>query len=248
MQVAISLLVFVGSWQCLFGLSAPATAVKAKTPKNVLSLPLKGEHTAQQQEYLQSAFQKVVDSSNFLESKNEQTFCIPLFGPEADVSFRIAASLRDRCHKAVLSAPNLSEDDFGWICTKLYESKEELETVVDTSKLRSVVAQHYNSQPPHPGYDADSAPLAGSVRIDRLFDDPNILQTLDEDGFVVIDSEELPKTTGESHAKLSRYLVETAGQGSETRTDTVHFLDRYQAKHCGVEEVSKHLQYFYWLG
>jgi hypothetical protein len=80
--------------------------------------------------------------------------------------------------------------------------------------------------------------MAGSERIDNLFDDPEILQFLEQDGFVVID-DKAPKTTDESHDKLSQYLVETTGQGSDTRTDMVHFLNRDEAKRCGVQEVSQ---------
>lgn len=204
----------------------------------MLALPLRVEHTVTQQEFLESAFQDMIDSSDFIERKDEQTFNIPLFGPQADVTFRVATTLADGRQKAILSAPNLSPTDFGWICAKLYESKEKLEPVLDLTLLRAAVAGHYNNQPPHPGHPASSAQMAGNQCIGRLFDDANILESLQKEAFIVVDDEDLPKTTEKSHEKMSKYLVEKTGQGEDTRTDTVHFLNRDQAKHCGIQRVS----------
>ena len=56
------------------------------------------------------------------------------------------------------------------------------------SQLRRAVASHFNSLPPHPGYDAHSPPpsRASADRVQALFT-PSILRELETSGYVVLD-------------------------------------------------------------
>jgi hypothetical protein len=230
----------------LTGLLAVAPLVTSLTQS--VSFPLRNKYSVENAASLNAAFKDIVDSSEFfVGSKDDGLSCrVPLFGEGVKVEFKGNGIMGKNNMNVgaddefILSVDEASKADFGWICAKFYESKSTFEDILDTTKLRGIVTNHYDQQPPHPGYDAASAKLAGSQRIQNLFSDDSIdkLSELEEKGFVIIDTG--PKTNPTSHTSLSRYLVEKTGQGDEVRTDTVHFLSRDEAKSCDLKEVSIH--------
>ena len=109
------------------------------------------------------------------------------------------------------------------------------------SQLRRAVASHFNSLPPHPGYDAHTPPppQAAADRVRALFT-PAVLRELETSGYVVLDDAfpsggggsrggggggEPPdgKTLGALHAFMEREGEKT-GQ-IEHRSDRVKFLN-----------------------
>jgi hypothetical protein len=155
---------------------------------------------------------------------------IPSFGGDAQVHL-----ICTRETDYALSAVHVSEQEFGWICTKFYESKSFFQGRVDTKLLRTVVAQHHSSLPPHPGYCAQSADATESQQIQNIFaNNPQFLNHLQDQGYVVLDTE--CKTDSWQHEKLSTFLVETTGQDPSVRSDTVHFLTRHDAIESGVQK------------
>ena len=229
----------------LIGLLAVAPLVTSLTQS--VALPLRNEYSVENAASLNAAFMDIVDSSEFfVSSKDDGLSCrVPLFGEGVKVELKEHGIMGnnmniDDDYEFILSVDEASKSDFGWICAKFYDSRGTFEDILDTTKLRSIVTNHYDQQPPHPGYDAASAKLAGSRRIQTLFSDESmdILGELEENGFVVFGTG--PKTNPASHAGLSRYLVEKTGQGDKIRSDTVHFLSRNEAKACEMEEVSMH--------
>jgi hypothetical protein len=233
------------TFRLLTGLLAAALLVTSLTQS--VSFPLRNKYSVENAASLKAAFLDIVDSSEFfVSSKDDGLSCrVPLFGEGVKVEFKGNGIMGKNMnigddYEFILSVDKASKADFGWICAKFYESKGTFEDILDTTKLRGIVTNHYDQQPPHPGYDAASAKLAGSRRIQNLFSDDSIdvLGELEEKGFVVVDTG--PKTNPASHTGLSRYLVEKTGQSDEVRTDTVHFLSRNEAKSCELEEVSMH--------
>lgn len=208
-----------------------------------VSLPLK--KSVQQstefavQQKLKIAFQDVVESSQFLvqtsPSQVQSSVCsVPALGDHIEVKFGRSASDPS---EILLKIDGTASDEFGWICVEFYENKELLQDIVDTSDLRTAVINHYNAQPPHPGFPANSAKLAGSRQVEDLFGNHRdmALSELERQGFIILDNG--PKSTELGHGKLTQYLNEKTNQGSSIRTDTVHFLSRDEARGCGFEEV-----------
>jgi hypothetical protein len=212
-----------------------------------VSFPLKSvQHTEYDFQQLKIAFEDVVESSDFFvqtsPSQIESSICsVPVLGDHIEVKLQASDSY-DQSAQApaefVLSVEGSASgnDEFGWICVKFYESKELFQDIVDTSDLRTAVVDHFNSQPPHPGFQASSAKLAGSRQIDDLFDDKeSAMSELDQEGFIVLDDG--PKSSKNSLEQLTQFLLEKTNQGTNVRTDTVHFLSRDEAKTCGFTEV-----------
>jgi hypothetical protein len=61
------------------------------------------------------------------------------------------------------------------------------------------------------------------------------MSELDQEGFIVLDDG--PKSSKNSLEQLTQFLLEKTNQGTNVRTDTVHFLSRDEAKTCGFTEV-----------
>lgn len=203
-----------------------------------VALPLKPlQNTETDFQQLKSAFQDVVDSSEFFvqtgPSENEKIICsVPALGSGIKVTFQ--PDDRTISSDFVLSVEASGREEFGWICVAFYENKALFQDMVDTSNLYEAVVDHYNQQPPHPGFEANSAILAGSHKIEDLFEE-GAMSELEKNGFLILGNG--PKSTEHGHQKLSKYLVAKTNQGENVRTDTVHFLDRDEATLCGFEEV-----------
>ena len=219
-----------------------------------VSLPLKKadycENNNNAELLLKSAFQNVVDSTQFLvqssQLEKENNICsVPVLGDNVVVQLRSNdddGNNHDKVHHN--QEPHLSEfvltvdsgiEEFGLICLKFYENREMFQDIVDISDLHEAVIDHMERQPPHPGYEANTAHLAGSDEIKDLFQDTDILE-LRKKGFLILNNG--PKSCTQGHDKLTKYLVEKTNQGDNVRTDTVHFLNRNQAKDCGFKQVS----------
>lgn len=187
------------------------------------------------------AFRLMVDSTEFMtnlpvdEDRNSKVLgcaSIPLFGN--DVCMLVELS-NNSCVEISLNGSNISRDDFGWICAKFYESKEAFENVgLDTYNLRRIVADHFNSQPPHPGYDADRTcndELVKSVFYDE-YHRKSAMNELSNRGYTVIDN--VFPVTNDEQKKLQELLVEKTCQGAAVRTDKVSFISREDATYCGL--------------
>ena len=225
--------------------------------KKQVTFPLKSidnkDHDFQQ---LRIAFQDMVDSSDlFVQTsplqKRNNVCSVPALGSDVMVKFQAndknneienSAFHDDHSNESlmpsefVLSVEASGKDDFGWICVKFYDNKELFQDIVDISGLHEAVIDHFNKQPPHPGFDANSAKLAGSREIQDLFENPqSAMGELEKNGFLILSNG--PKSTQIGHEKLTQYLVEKTNQAKHVRTDKVHFLSRDQASYCGFEEV-----------
>ena len=163
----------------------------------------------------------MVDSTEFMtnlpvdEDRNSKVLgcaSIPLFGNDVCMLVELSNNF---CVEISLNGSNISRDDFGWICAKFYESKEAFENVgLDTYNLRRVVADHFNSQPPHPGYDADRTcndELVKSVFYDE-YHRKSAMNELSNRGYTVIDN--VFPVTNDEQKKLQELLVEKTCQGA----------------------------------
>jgi 2OG-Fe(II) oxygenase superfamily len=109
--------------------------------------------------------------------------------------------------------------------------------LLDLSNLRQEVFEHMNTQQPHPGYNAMAAKLAQSSVMTQLFqstgkEPSQVLQELSTNGFIVLNG---PKASTQSKKDLSTFLQHKTGQCPTIRTDTVAFLSRDDANHCGLQ-------------
>ncbi|CAB9496291.1 2OG-Fe(II) oxygenase [Seminavis robusta] len=194
-----------------------------------------------------------------------QEYTIPLLGDDCVLTFvpPAAPSLGDLdATTTTAGAPPMefvlslegaqtTEEDFGWICQKFYESRATFDDdhgfqLLDLSSLREEVFQHVNSnnQPSHPGNLASDSKQSSHNNdnvMEQLFqtslssasNSKEVLQELQSKGFVQLHGG--PKTSDQSNMNLSKYLLQKTGQGRKIRRDTVAFLDREQAKPCGLE-------------
>lgn len=233
-------------------LCAAFSAVAPATPFQVV-IPLQ-QHRRQDdstQDFVHKAFCDIVDSTDFMVRRDDGiTACrVPALGADARISLTPetttcpTTAFHNNDNEANSSAFVLSVDgvnislcDFGFVCAKFYECKDSLEGTLDLAPLRAVVASHFNSLPPHPGY----LPTAFGAKPLQQDLNPQVLQTLQEQGYVVID-DVFPKTHPHQHAQLSAYLQEKTNQGNQVRRDTVHFLHQEQAAACGMQEHFTHL-------
>lgn len=156
---------------------------------------------------------------------------MPLFGDDITVTFGPTSQVPITEYVLTVQGSTLTKSDFAWILLKFFECKESFEPISSTTALRKAVAEHYNAQPPHPGYNAELTAGNGK-RLAML--DSNALAQLKKDGFVVVDMD--LKTSKASNQKLSEFLVQSTGQGPSVRRDTVAFLDKKDAMACGLEE------------
>lgn len=204
-------------------------------------MPLQRTKNVTTEGFLHRAFHEIVDSTDYFIPQEGITACnVPAFGQDVRVSLTAAPpnlevvsddEKRD-CFVLSVDGSHISESDFGWICAKFYECKSAFEETLDLSRLRSVVASHFTKNaPPHPGYQPKSfgtKPLKEDLN-------PQVLQILNEQGYVVID-DVFPKTYAHQHAQLSAYLQEKTNQRNTVRRDTVHFLRQEEAAACGIQE------------
>lgn len=211
---------------------------------------------------LSSAFDAMVESSDFMLQSpatraqssastilgqgqgHQLSSCrMPRFGPAATVTF---APLRSSCDdngdptEYILSALNFEHpiDDFGNLCLEIYKYRDNIRGVISMDHLRENVLDYLNSQPPDPGTDAEitSSEAIGNDGIGAILDevvDRSKLEKLENDGFVVID--DVMQTSQASNDKFSRWKKKSQTGQDECRTDTVAFMDRDDAKQCGVE-------------
>ena len=159
-------------------------------------------------------------------------------------------------HNFVLEVSGANLRDFGLICANLYRKRSLFSELLEIDSLRQEVIDHFNREPPSPGYSAKSSAGSEEERksqqdyLNSIFDASDLKQ-LEEDGYVVLDT--IPKHTPDSqssstipdgtksfitskqtHEDLSQYLVEKTGD--DYRNDMVHFLTRPQATQAGLQE------------
>ena len=229
--------------------------------------PIKQGYDSKSLEKIVAAFERVVDSADYIQRElvlptttttsgdaDSAWYKIPVFGEDCVLTFRVQE--QDEYTTTTTKTPSqstspaatttaqfemrldsASKEDFGWICSKFYESRNSFSEMIDVTNLRQVVFTHMNSLPPHPGFDAALARLAGSDRVKDLFSSTgrtasDILKDFSSNGFVVLDG---PETSEESNRHLSKYLLHKTGQTKEIRSDTVAFLEREDAVSCGLE-------------
>ncbi|GMH67462.1 hypothetical protein TrST_g2080 [Triparma strigata] len=203
---------------------------------------------------LDDAFSTLVSDDYFFEKSADCTSSakgssakVPLFGSSALVSFRRATP-----DSFLLTVSGCTAEQFGWICVKFYEERRKFKGL-NHSGLRRATAEHFNSLPPHPGYDAhapwsvtdadpsmtssetDLASEASAALVRSLFPD-SVLEELSEEGFVVID--DAFSTSPAAANSLTEHLTEAAkrtNQSVSIRTDRVAFLSRSDARSCGLQ-------------
>ena len=195
--------------------------------------PLTRKYTPDHGVSLLESFHKVVDSTDFFVASSTQPgrCSVPLFGDDVTVTFAPASRVPITEYVLRVQGSTLTQSDVAWILLKFFECKESFEPLSRTTALRKAVAEHYNAQPPHPGYNAELTACNGN-RLAML--DSNALALLKKDGFVVVDMD--LKTSNASNQKLSEFLVQSTGQGPSVRRDTVAFLDKNDALACGLEQ------------
>jgi len=219
-----------------------------------IQFPLTHEYQAD----LVPFFDAMVETSDFLV---KSPWCqpgecrIPLFGDSVRITFGPQQSqdhdlnihptaytlqmMGDGVDDTNNSDPPLQESDFGWICAKFLECKKDFPGL-DTKPLAQRVASHYNSQPPHPGYDAalgvaaaEGSATENQQQMQGLLND-QVLSELQREGFVVVDSNQI-QTSEQASEKLGDFVLgKSTGQDAEARTDAVAFLDRAEAELCDI--------------
>lgn len=137
----------------------------------------------------------------------------------------------------VISVHGASEEDFGALCARFYESQSSYDmTDVDTAHLRKLVRNHFKTVKPHTGYAANVSRATQEI-IDSIFGDSDqkfrVLDSLKSKGFVTLDTP--LKTEADSNDRLSAFLKNKTKQSSSIRSDTVSFLDKNDATVCGLE-------------
>ena len=198
---------------------------------------------------LDDAFSTLVSDDYFFEHADHTSSAakVPSFGSSALVSFRRATP-----DSFLLTVSGCTAEQFGWICVKFYEERRKFKGL-DHGSLRRATASHFNSLPPHPGYDAhapwsladadpsmtrfesDLASSASAALVRSLFPD-SVLSSLSRDGFVVID--DAFSTSPAAASRLASYLASFASrthQSRSIRTDRVAFLSRSDARGCGLQ-------------
>jgi hypothetical protein len=241
--------VIIGAFLVKFSLSLSA-ATKSRT----VSFPLtRGYSDKSATDGLQDAFRELVESTDFfVQSKDNCDVCfVPLFG-KTKVTFRYNEKKKPPSSRlsydATIPPPpsefllkvtgDASKNDFGWICAKFFEFQSMLDEFACTKQLETVVLNHFSKQMLNTtGYDAADARLAGSQEIADLFETDSVLEKLEQNGYVVIDkpgNKEL-RILAKSDRLLSELLTKKSSQGDDIRTDKVAFLDRNEAKSCGIE-------------
>jgi hypothetical protein len=236
------------------------TTTSHATASSSLNLPLLRPWTVETQENLEAVLREIVDSTAFFvdatttisdnNNNNNQwqwSCAVPAFGDDCHIQLRLLSGEPPTALSLSLvdgTSGSSESDDFGWICTKLYECSAQLGKVVDCSASLqdAVVVQHSN---------CNAASMAWSPQqtadFERILGD-NIstwLRRLEADGYVVIDHNDNDNNGGSSFSLATSaaqqdqlsdyYLQETSCQGPTIRTDRVHFLSRAQAVVCGVE-------------
>lgn len=210
---------------------------------------------------VQQAFEEIVESSDFLvipehenkgvsssatnASASSSTIAcrVPAFGEDASVSLtpqqgedpRPSHKDHDNYHDHFIlqvDGSSVTDTEFGWICAKFYECRDSFGGTLDLTALRSVVTEHFNELPPHPGY---TPTVQGSPTLQATLARPDVLHQLEQQGYVVLDNV-LPKTNDRQHEQLSEYLHEKTNQGSNVRRDTVHFVSQAEAQACGMQD------------
>jgi len=183
-----------------------------------------------------------VDKTDFFvksERDSELTCSIPPLN-NAQIMLRprkkklLHSSLATITTEYVLTINVVEQQDFGWICAKLFVECQKFEGM-STLALRQIVANHYNSQPPHPGYDAELTTDHDGIIDDLFGNKEENLSSLANNGFIVLDS--AIKTS--LIEKLGSILVEKTGQDKSVRSDTVCFLGKDEARGCGLGDQFK---------
>eukprot|EP00525_Craspedostauros_australis_P003519 CAMPEP_0198113132 /NCGR_PEP_ID=MMETSP1442-20131203/4875_1 /TAXON_ID= /ORGANISM="Craspedostauros australis, Strain CCMP3328" /LENGTH=445 /DNA_ID=CAMNT_0043770141 /DNA_START=45 /DNA_END=1382 /DNA_ORIENTATION=+ len=216
--------------------------------------------------FVQSNAQFLKEDCVIADEANEWICPMPIFGDDARVRFELISSghsngnsngnsngsdddtRRDGTFIRFHVEDVLDQQDFGWICSKLYDCTASINGVtagtavqsnpsaaIDFQQLRAVVAGYCNAKPPHPGYDASRWQHSEIHNIANYVDASTILQQLKSQGFITID---LPKyrITPQQHEQLSAFLQHKTNQGASVRTDTVHFLNYEQSQQAGIAD------------
>jgi hypothetical protein len=170
---------------------------------------------------LSSAFHQLLQS-DFTVAEDRYQCQIPAL--ESTISWK-----RDK-NGFILLFDCQNESDVGGICYSIcYNNRIHVHNLIDTTPIRSLVARHLNQLPPSSG----DVPKERNPLVESLLD-LNKLSELREKGFVVVDG--AVQTTTESHALLSKFLVQDTGQGKAVRTDKVHFLNFKESVQCVLQD------------
>jgi len=232
----LAALVLFGSSSCA-AFSGPMTSRTTTDRAFQVIMPLQRKRLNSTEGFVNRAFNEIVDSTEFLVRKEQNlkgaTCDVPAFGKDASVSLTLAPmENRNDCFILSVDGASISDEEFGWICAKFYECRDSFGEALDLSPLRTVVAGHFTSIPPHPGYSPSRFGGTNSLKKELS---PSILETLTEQGYVVLD-DIFPKTHSHQHAQLSEFLQEKTNQAKNIRRDTVHFVHQDEAVVCGMQE------------
>ena len=129
-----------------------------------------------------------------------------------------------------LNIETKNAEDLWFLSTKLFFFLKEVEDL-SLHPLRKVVAGHYNSLPPHPGFLAEPGKTCDNLHtiIGRTK-----LKEVEDKGFTVIDSKVM--TTASTANCLLSLLKEKTGQDKSIRSDTVAFLNQEDSNKCRLQE------------
>ena len=194
-------------------------------------------------------FPITAENSNFLKWYSDLVASTPFFVPcpEEELNFSIPAFKDAKVslmrmeiksyEKYVISVDGASKNDFGTFCAKLYESQFLSGVIgIDRSHLRQLVRDHFKSVKPHTGYDAELSRPSEEI-VESLFGPHekkhSILHVLKMKGYVTLDTNF--KTDEKANSKLSTFLCKKTKQSSSIRSDTVSFLNKEDARMCGLD-------------
>ena len=147
--LSICFLCFVNGLVPAFNTVLINTSSNNKSPLlSSLKLPINIPFSSDVEEGITGAFNAMVDSTEFYNSvpltpkqqpiKSIGAVSIPLFGE--DVILTLDINSEENCCVLSLSGDNLTNDDFGWVAAKFYESKALFEqNGISTISLRKVV-------------------------------------------------------------------------------------------------------------
>ncbi|CAJ1954118.1 unnamed protein product [Cylindrotheca closterium] len=217
-------------------LAKPASGFSTVANTREVVFPLlKTRSKDRQLRNLKYAFQELVETTEFFVQNSpaqyhDSSCFVPAMGAKTELQFQQSSPT-----EFVLKVNTSENSDFGWICVKMFEQKQLFEDFVDTTCLTDAVSDHCYSLLPYPGFPASSAKLSNTAQLDGLFrGQPFCMDELRDNGFVVLDNG--PKSTTSGHRLLDQYMNEDAKKHSSARTDSVHFLNRDEAKDCGFQE------------
>ena len=142
--------------------------------------------------------------------------------------------IESQCNQSIdgysLNIKTENDQDLWFLCTKLSFFLKEVEDL-SLYPLRKLVAEHYNTLPPHPGFLAEPGKSRHNLHtiIGRTK-----LEEVEKQGFTVIESNVM--TTAATANCLLNLLKKKTGQDKSIRSDSVVFLNQEDSIACGFQE------------